>query len=317
MCIIAYAPEGVEIQDKTIRTMFENNPDGAGIMWKPAYDTNVEIRKGFMTVDELLKAWHQIPVTCEKAIHCRIATSGKISVACCHPFPVRPKTSGMMAPVDSAGMALMHNGVFSFATPKKGMKAAYSDTMIFASHYLYPLQKLLDKECIQTLIEQSSSSRLLIFRRSAETIMLGSWQSQDGVFFSNGSYKDTYGLKSSKVLTPSSYGSYGGLYNYGGYDYSAYDTRYEVGQEAVREVEFDLVLPSDIDFKSEKYCDLENSVIDDAYNHDLNVIDVFPTQFTNSKTKVMTVVAEVSGEVPTIENGDKFAGLEVNFVRYY
>ena len=88
-------------------------------------------------------------------------------------------------------MALMHNGVFSFATPKKGMKANYSDTMIFAAHYIFPLQKQLDMECVQTLIEEASTSRLLIFRRNADTIMLGNWQCDKGVFYSNGGYKPT------------------------------------------------------------------------------------------------------------------------------
>ncbi len=191
MCIIAYAPAGVQIADKTIKRMFKNNPDGAGIMWKPTENSAVEIRKGFMKVEDLLDAYHKIPQDCEKAIHCRIATSGKVSAACCHPFPVRPKTTAMREPVDTAEIAFMHNGVFSFSTPLKGMKANYSDSMLFGAKFLYPMQKMLDMECLQTLIEEASTSRLLIFRHHGETIMLGNWQSEQGVFYSNGGYKDT------------------------------------------------------------------------------------------------------------------------------
>ena len=235
MCIIAYAPAGVQMEDKTIERMFKNNPDGAGIMWKPTPDANVEIRKGFMKVEDLLAAYHQIPTECEKAIHCRIATSGKVSVGCCHPFPVRPKTKAMREAVDSANMALMHNGVFSFATPKKGMKADYSDTLIFAAHYIFPLQKQLDLECMQTLIEEASPSRLLIFRKNADTIMLGNWQCEKGVFYSNGGYK------------PASLYTYG-YYGYGknsGTKTGAYTTRGCYGFGAESYVEDDFIIPDD------------------------------------------------------------------------
>lgn len=190
MCIIAYAKNGVKIEENVIRTMFEGNPDGAGVMWKPLNGGNIEIRKGFMDVESLLKAWNKIPVECEKAIHCRIATSGKISKGCCHPFPVRPKTDMMKKAVDKCYMTLMHNGVISQCTPKSGMKATCSDTMVFAAKYLYPLQKQIDKECIQDLLESFAASRLLIMRANAPTIMLGNWVEDKGVYYSNTSYKD-------------------------------------------------------------------------------------------------------------------------------
>ena len=88
MCIIAYVPAGEQIPASTIKTMFRNNPDGAGIMWKDTERGVISIEKGFMTSNELLAAWKRIPKNAERAIHCRIATSGKISAACCHPFPV-------------------------------------------------------------------------------------------------------------------------------------------------------------------------------------------------------------------------------------
>ena len=190
MCIIAYAPKGVKIEERTIKTMFSCNPDGAGIMWKPLNGGSVEIRKGFMKVEELIKAWSEIPVDCEKAIHCRIATSGKISKECCHPFPVRPKTSMMKKTVDKCYMALMHNGVIHQCTPTKGIKADYSDSMLFAAKYLYPLQKMIDKDCVKDLLESFSTSRLLIMRAGAETIMLGNWIEDNGVYYSNSTYKD-------------------------------------------------------------------------------------------------------------------------------
>ena len=199
MCIIAYAPKGVKIQEDTIKFMFMGNPDGAGIMWKPTDNSKVEIRKGFMKVEDLIKAYREIPVECEKAIHCRIATSGKVSKACCHPFPVRAKTSAMKQAKDRTSIALMHNGMINYCEPKEGIKAGYSDTMLFVAKYLYPAQKLIDNDWWQTLVENSTYSRLLIMREFGETIMLGSWQFADGVYYSNGNYKPRMTAKYAKA----------------------------------------------------------------------------------------------------------------------
>lgn len=214
MCIIAYIPQGKQIQEKTIRFMFKGNPDGAGIMWKPKDGAPIEIRKGFMKVEELIEAYYNIPQECDKAIHCRIATSGKVSTACCHPFPVRAKTNAMREAVDSASVALMHNGIITYTTPAKGMASDYSDTMLFASRILYPLQKQLNEWHIQTLIENSTTSRLLIFRQDGEPLVLGDWKFEDGIYYSNDNYKaKAYG----------SYSGYGGCYGYGGWNYG-YDS---------------------------------------------------------------------------------------------
>lgn len=211
MCIIAYAPANSVIKEDTIKYMFQGNPDGAGLMWKPNDNSPVEIRKGFFKVEDLIKAYNEIPVECEKAIHCRIATSGKISVGCCHPFPVRAKVDAMMQAKDRAGIALMHNGMIDYCTPVQGMKSPYSDSMLFAKRFLYPLAKQLDQECIQELIENSTSSRLLIMRQGRETLTFGNWKFEDGVYYSNGNYKEQ----------PKTYGKYwGGCYGYGGYSYT-------------------------------------------------------------------------------------------------
>lgn len=191
MCIIAYAPIGVEIDDATIVRMFKNNPHGAGVMWKPGLDEQVQIKKGLMTVDALLEAWHAIPQDCEKALHCRIATSGKISVQCCHPFPIRDRMDTLKSPVCSCDSAVMHNGIIGFCTPQGGMKSNYSDTMVFTSKVLAPLKNNLNSLVIKRLLEQSiGGSRLLIFRQFAKPLAFGRWIKNDGAFYSNTSFMD-------------------------------------------------------------------------------------------------------------------------------
>ena len=55
MCIIVAKRSGIPMPDRTIlHTCFENNPDGAGVMWTE--DHKVHIRKGFMTVDDFRKS---------------------------------------------------------------------------------------------------------------------------------------------------------------------------------------------------------------------------------------------------------------------
>jgi len=195
MCVIAYAPPGVTIMDAVIEKIFKHNPDGAGIMWKPYDGCDVQIRKGFMDVESLKDAWSKVPTECEKAIHCRIATSGKISVDCCHPFPVREYAEQMRKGEDHAPIVLMHNGVFSFCEPDKGMDASYSDSMLFAARYLYPLRRELSNPALQQLLEATIGySKLLIFNRDAKALLLGDWEKKDGVFFSNLNHEYEYSI---------------------------------------------------------------------------------------------------------------------------
>ena len=56
MCIIAYVPAGEQIPASTIKTMFRNNPHGAGVMWKDEKGGAINIEKGFMSFWELLQA---------------------------------------------------------------------------------------------------------------------------------------------------------------------------------------------------------------------------------------------------------------------
>ncbi len=190
MCIIAYAPNGGKIQDETIKMMFRNNPHGAGFMYKSESGL-IEIRKGFMTADDLLEAYHEIPADAENAVHCRLATSGRISVDCCHPFPVRADTRDMKKENDSAEIAVMHNGTITSCTPAEGMKSDCSDTMIFTAGLLSNLKTGLDNPYVKRSIEKIiGESRLLIFREEGGTLMFGRWYKKEGIFYSKDGYAD-------------------------------------------------------------------------------------------------------------------------------
>ena len=261
MCIISYVPSGKTISEETIKIMFKGNPDGAGIMWKPTFKSAVQIKKGFMKVEDLIKAFNEIPTECERAIHCRIATAGKVSVACCHPFPVRPKVSAMRLSEDTAEIALMHNGVISYANPVLGLKADYSDSMNFAAKYLYPLRHQLDKEYVQTLIEESTPSRLLIMREGADTIMLGNWKYEGGVYYSNGNYKPYVASK-----------------KYKGYGYNIYSGYYDDCRSIYGDYGYDGVTSLNSDEPSEEPC------------YESVVLDIVGTDYKVAKQKVEEVL---------------------------
>ena len=191
MCIAIYVPAGKTITEKQIRNAFSNNKDGAGVMH---YDKagQVHYAKGFMDVESLLKYWNNS--TSDKyprALHCRIATSGKISKGCCHPFPIGNNLDSMLVTkgIGKDG-CLIHNGVFSKYTPKEGLESPYSDTMIFTQKVIYPLVRMLNNSGVQELLSELTS-RVLVFLPNFEVHRYGKWEYEDehGFYASNSTYE--------------------------------------------------------------------------------------------------------------------------------
>lgn len=214
MCIIAYSPEK-SIEIETLKNCFENNPNGAGIMYKKNFNDDVHIVKGLMTFEDLKKEYNKIPDKSEVAVHCRIATSGAIGAATCHPFPVIASIEKMKKPKMTTDMALMHNGIITFCTPKNGLKETYSDSMLFTKNFIEPLKFRLDKKYIQSLIEESTGSRFCIMRKDKTTILLGTWTEEKGNKFSNTTYQ--------KAINYYNYGNYGRNYLSGYGQYEGFD----------------------------------------------------------------------------------------------
>ena len=219
MCIIMYSPSGKSISENCIKNAFENNPDGGGIMW---YDKNgnVHYKKGFDKVDDLVRFYNSLNPDLPRAVHCRIATSGKISTKTCHPFPIVEKISNMG---NASGLALngalMHNGIFSRYTPTGGMNCDYSDTMNYTAQVIFPLVRshCIKNEGVINLL-QDMTSRVLLFLPKFQIMRFGTWveNKEEGFFASNSTYeKRTYAYS----RAPYYYGSYGwgDDYDYGYY----------------------------------------------------------------------------------------------------
>lgn len=218
MCIAIYVPANKDINDDKIRNAFANNKDGAGVMH---YDRHGQVHytKGFMDVESLIKYWrHSTSSKFPRAIHCRIATSGKISKGCCHPFPITNNLDDMLKP-SGIGMngCLIHNGVFSRYTPKEGMASPYSDTMFFTQKVIFPVADLLNNSGVEELLSDMTS-KVLVFLPNFEVHRYGKWEyeSEDGFYASNDTYsydwndwKRWYSTGSYSTYKPYSYDNIG------------------------------------------------------------------------------------------------------------
>lgn len=187
MCIIAVYEKGLVLNENELKTCFQNNPDGAGLMYQK--NGKVRIEKGFMTWEGFWHTAKQLPVDVDRVFHFRIATSGKISTACCHPFPVCDDYKKMSLANCTVNMGFAHNGVLNDFEPPKGMKSTYSDSMKFGKEVLYPLGKLLNERSVRDFIELYTTSRFAIMTPK-KTYMVGIWEQsrESGAFYSNDTF---------------------------------------------------------------------------------------------------------------------------------
>lgn len=196
MCILIVKPKGVLTpNEETLKTCFENNPDGAGF----SYNKNgkVIIRKGFMTIEDFLKAVKKIPVDSTALIHCRIGTSGGKTQGLTHPYPLTNdyksmlKTTHALEPVEwGKAYAVAHNGVFSGL----GHHAVVNDTCEFIANFIKPLQDIsqdiLVDELDPVINRLVDTSRLAILDNYGNWKKYGNgWIEVDGIWYSNSTYK--------------------------------------------------------------------------------------------------------------------------------
>lgn len=195
MCIIVVKPAGVEFPTwKTLQTCFENNSDGAGIMWNGA-DGKVHISKGYMEYGKFRKALKKVKreVTDETAVvmHFRIKTHGEVSKECCHPFPVEGKLDLLRELEMATEFGVAHNGILL------GMdtNAKKSDTMDYVMRVLYPLRKMsgenwLHDKYVRSVVESTlQDCRLAIIDGNGDLVTVGNFTEENGVLYSNNTYK--------------------------------------------------------------------------------------------------------------------------------
>lgn len=199
MCTIGIRPKGKVIPEKYLKAMFENNTDGAGLMY--AKGGKVVIRKGFMKVDDFLKAVENVPKDVDLFLHCRIGTSGGKVEALTHPFVVATALEDITATDTACNLALMHNGVFYDYKPseKDEKDKGHSDTTKLIRDAIAPLCQTLVryeenillnglKPCLSALFGRS---RVVLLNGKGQWRTYGEWvvDEETGCYFSNDNYK--------------------------------------------------------------------------------------------------------------------------------
>jgi predicted glutamine amidotransferase len=202
MCIIAVKPKGVAVPTKEIlKNMFDANPDGAGV----AYNLNgkLYIVKGLMNFEDFYKVCQRISSGSSAIYHTRIQTSGGICKELTHPFLLDDDIQNQRKLFfkTTNGEAVAHNGVFS----EFGQKELNSDTTQFISTYLFPLKKLKDASVgsildddIEEIINKlcGFSNKVAIIDQDGNLKRYGgSWILDNGIYYSNDTYKNSYSFE--------------------------------------------------------------------------------------------------------------------------
>ena len=197
MCIIAIKPKGKPMfPERSIRTMFANNPDGSGFMY--CRNGKVVIEKGYMTAESLLARLQRTDLTdFNVVIHFRIGTSGLNNKLNCHPYPIYRKNS--LACECDLGMA--HNGILHGYVPSRYSKV--NDTQVFIANVISNLRKgwQYNPDVLMLIEELIGSNRLAFLDNQGHLTLIGEYIEDDGYIYSNTSYRVLKQAKKSPVFT--------------------------------------------------------------------------------------------------------------------
>lgn len=197
MCIIAIKSKGVDMpSEKTLRTMWTNNPHGAGIMYADG-DGKVYIDKGYMdwtSFHERIKSLGDPEALRNMAIimHFRIATHGGINPSNTHPFPVSERVSALTKLRQACKVGVAHNGIIPIK-PREGI----SDTMEFIVSELAPLAArkpawYKDRKTMAKIGKRIQSKLAVLDGRQVIAYYGDFITEADGMIYSNTSYKPRF-----------------------------------------------------------------------------------------------------------------------------
>lgn len=188
MCLVVYKPSGADMPDQEyLENAFYNNSDGAGFMYQ--FSGCVRIRKGFMKIDLLLDALDSLSdkLTKDLVIHFRQATHGTVCPEQTHPFPLSRITRDLTALHIVCFRGMAHNGII-----KIDHSVDESDTMAFVRKVLAykVVYDHLESPAIKILLEKMvNGSKFAIMDSDGVKLIGNGWQIEDGVYYSNESYR--------------------------------------------------------------------------------------------------------------------------------
>lgn len=188
MCVICVSKAGKpQPKWRTLRAMWDTNPDGAGFMC--INNGEVEICKGFMRFDLLANELEFRKFTDDDVViyHFRISTQAGVNPFMTHPFPIVQDLPRMRTVHTRAHFGVAHNGIIKLTSNNDIL---YSDTALFAAQFLPSLIRKasdLKKPENKIMIEElTNNSRLAIMARTGDVLLTGKWiESNNGLLFSN------------------------------------------------------------------------------------------------------------------------------------
>lgn len=199
MCLLIATTGSSRPSKKALRRAAKNNPDGFG--FAVIGDGKIHTYRSMdinSTISEYFTAREEYPNS-PSIFHLRITTHGATNVDNCHPFRVNDD------------VVLGHNGMLPIKE-----EDGKSDTRIFAEDWLpeFDLVELLDTESGFKELENFATGSKLAFLNTSDLLRhslyivnehLGHWN--EGVWYSNASYKKSYGYSYYKP----SYSTYAGI----------------------------------------------------------------------------------------------------------
>jgi len=188
MCLLMVAKPNAMPTDDQLTCACANNPDGFGyavhtgktIITGRGMNHNDVIDRFLTTREKHINGWAMF--------HARMTTHGETVKENCHPFRVGGSPDTILA----------HNGILSNVKIPVGDKR--SDTRVFAEDLLPARLNILDnKKKFKKLEKWAGGSKIAVFttdRRLNKAMYiinekLGSWD-DDGIWWSNSSYKQSY-----------------------------------------------------------------------------------------------------------------------------
>jgi len=222
MCIIAVSKKGIRQPTlDQLRTMYDNNPDGAGYMY--AKDGLVHIHKGFMTWQDFEREIKAKAFTADDPVvyHFRISTQAGVRPTMTHPFPLTDDLELCEALDLTAPVGLAHNGIIHMTSFTKEVR--YSDTAYFIAWYMTKLireHEDVTDPSVNDMIEVLTNSKWAIMDGlTGEIATVGKFENKKGLLFSNSTYQK---LVKTTIKAPLKwnwedyyYGDYGVPYHYG------------------------------------------------------------------------------------------------------
>jgi glutamine amidotransferase len=181
MCIIAIQPKGKKISDNILRNCWDNNNDGAGIMY--AIDGKIIVHKELTSFDRFMKYKKSLDLLDMNIVfHFRISTSGKVDSNNIHPFKVNKE------------LYFCHNGILNIEVPNDSL---INDTQIYNNGILKNLPKGFEYNSgIMNLIRFSigAKNKFVFLDNKGDFFIIneeaGTWDGE--IWYSNSTYEYSY-----------------------------------------------------------------------------------------------------------------------------